>query len=146
MWTALIAYKSSGADELRSSVYQPLFSDLSAIKFATQALSAEAPPTAKSLPGLQQSGAFVRVPRRLRDGFRRTVEDASALHGRVAAFREVAIRQMSARMMNVRTEEMDRIWRQRAVNALQNLAAARPGMYDSVTMTLSHESRCGALL
>jgi hypothetical protein len=135
-------YKTNGAEELRAQVYRPLFSDLGIIKTFVLSLSSEQGPYLKSLPDLQKTGAFEQAPREVRDQFTRLADDASVLNAAVLSVRETVVREMSARIMVLRSEAFDIDWRQRTLRALN---VPGRGVSDSVSFQLSHEARSPAL-
>src|SRR5258708_5844167 len=65
--TALVyTYKTNGAQDLRTQVYQPLFADFNTLEQSVQTVSTESPGV-KTLPELTGSGALERIPTKLRE-------------------------------------------------------------------------------
>src|SRR5216683_5151901 len=67
LWGSYYGYKTNGAEELRTHVYQPLFSDLVIVEEALETVSAEKPPVMKALSELKRTGALARLPDHLRE-------------------------------------------------------------------------------
>jgi hypothetical protein len=137
LWGAVFTYKTTGAQELRTQLYQPLFTDLAITKNATESLSSEAP-SPKTLPELQRTGVFERAPQHLREEFVRIADSAASLRAAVLAVRDIVIREASAQLMAIRSQELDREWHARAVARLQ---IPGKGISDSSTQTFRHEAR-----
>lgn len=141
MWGAAYTYKTTGATELRTQVYQPLFSDLVVVEEAVEALSAEKPSFMKALPELKRTGGFELVPRGLRERILRISEQSSKIDAAVQTVRELALREMSSRIVHLRTEEADRTWQQKAVRTLREMSQSQKGIADSFRFTMRHEGR-----
>lgn len=139
------SYKTTGANELRTQVYQPLFSDLVTVEEAIQAISAEKPPLVKALPELKRTGALELVPNHIRGRVVKVFEEASTIHSTVHAVRELALREISSRITQIRTEQVDRIWQQKAVSILRDMSSSKKGVADSVSFTMRHEGRSRAV-
>ena len=138
-------YKSTGSDDLRSRVYQPLFADLMSIKESVQSLAVEKPPSLKALPELKQSGAFLRVPVKIRSDFDRIADEASKVHSAALTLNELVLREISSRIMQIRAESDDREWHARTSRTLINLSLSQKGVGESVTQTFTHEARSRAM-
>ena len=141
IWGAGYTYKTTGATELRTQVYQPLFSDLVVVEQSIEALSAENPPLMKALPELKRTGGFELVPRDLRERILRISEQSSKVDAAVQTVRELALREMSARIVHLRTQESDRAWQQKAVRILREMSKSQKGIADSFSFTMRHEGR-----
>jgi len=139
--TAGAAYKSSGAEELRAQVYQPLYGDVRSAEEAVEAVSIEKPPVMQKLPELRQTGAFERIPRAVQIRVLKVSEDAQKVHTAVLAVNEMILREMSARITQIRSEEVDRVWRQSASQRLRDMSTSKKGISDSVIFSLSHSGR-----
>lgn len=137
----MYTYKSTGSDELRAKVYQPLFADLIAVKESVQSVGVEKPPSTKALPELKQSGAFERVPFQIQLDLQRITDEASKIHLAVLTLNELVLREISSRIMQTRTETIDRDWHQRTSHSLLELSQQQKGIGDSVTQSFTHEAR-----
>lgn len=145
IWGLAYTYKTAGANELRTQVYQPLFSDLVNVEEAVQAVSAEKPPLMKALPELKQTGALELVPNHIRERILKVSEETSTIHTAVHAVRELALREISSRISQIRSEQADRIWQQKAVSSLREMSKSKKGIADSVSFTMRHEGRSRAV-
>ncbi len=141
MWGAVYTYKTTGATELRTQVYQPLFSDLVVIEESIEALSAERPSLMKAFPELKRTGGVELVPRGLRERILRIAEQSSKIDAAVQTVRELALREMSSRIVHLRTQESDRAWHEKTVRTLREMAKSQKGIADSFSFTMRHEGR-----
>jgi len=140
--TAYNGYKTTGADELRTRVYQPLYSDLVVVEQALQTVSAEKPPVMKALSELRQTGAFARVPIHLRERIVKLSDDVSRFHTAIFPVRELVVRETSSRISQVRSENAHRVWHEKTVNVLRQRARSQKGFSDSVSLgSFRHEGR-----
>ena len=141
IWGAGYTYKTTGATELRTQVYQPLFSDLVVVEHSIEALSAENPSLMKALAELKRTGGLELVPRGLRERILRIAEQSSKVDAAVQTVRELALREMSSRIVQLRTAESDRVWQQKAVQVLREMSKSQKGISDSLSFTMRHEGR-----
>jgi hypothetical protein len=139
--TLIHAYKTVGAEELRRDVYQPLFVDVVDLVESIQAIGSEKPALMMGLTTIQKTGALQRVPTELRDRLLSARESASTLNADVLAIRELVLREMSFRIMRIRSEQEDRAWHDRAVRNLQEISKSRKGIADSTSFMFRHEGR-----
>jgi hypothetical protein len=121
IWSAEYTYKTTGATELRTQVYEPLFSDLVAVEESVDALSAEQLAIMKSLSERKRTGGAHLVPRGLRECILRISEQSSKVDAAVQTVRELALREMSSRIVHLRTEDSDRAWHQKTIRALREV-------------------------
>lgn len=141
LWGAGAAYKYAGADELRAQVYQPLYADVHSLEESVQALSVEKLPTTQKLAELRQTGAFERIPSGIQARILKALDEATKVHTAVMAVNELIVREMSSRIIHIRTEESDRIWLEKASQKLRKTFGSGKGISDSVLFTLSHTGR-----
>src|SRR5437870_4824218 len=134
IWGAIYTYKSTGADELRTKVYQPLYGDLVRVEESLQAVSAEKMSILKAFPELRQTGAFERIPNVLQGRLLKVFEEEPQIHTAVLAVNEIVVREMSTRIMQIRTEEKDRKWLQKTSSALRKMSTSQKGISDSVML------------
>ena len=143
VWGSLSLYKSSGADELRTQIYQPLYADVLAVEESIQAVSPEKLPIMKALPALRRTGATERIPSQIQSRLVKISEEAQRIHTAVTAVNEIIIREMSSRIMQVRSDNTDRTWVQKASEILRQISSAGKGISDSVIVfhAYSHSAR-----
>lgn len=55
------------------------------------------------------------------------------------------LREMSSRIVRLRTEKVDRAWQQKTVQTLQELSRSQRGIADSFSFTMRHEGRSRAV-
>lgn len=147
VWGSIFTYKSSGAEELRTQIYQPLYVDICSIEGSVQAVSTEKFPVIQTLPTLRRTGAFERIPIHLQDRILKASEQAQRLYSAVTAINEIVIREMSSRIMKVRSEDTDRMWAHNACETLCRTSSSGRGISDSVTLFdgYSHSGRSRAM-
>jgi hypothetical protein len=137
-------YKTSDADELRTLIYQPLYADLVKVENSLRAVSIDGLPPDKVLRELRQTGAIERVPGTLKNRLVKVFEESTEAHMAALAVKEIVIREMSARIMEIRTEESDRAWHQKTGVLLREMSMAKPkkGISDLFTLAegVTHES------
>lgn len=141
IWVAIYTYKSTGADELRTKVYQPIYADLVRAEESLQAVSVEKMSIPKAFPELRQTGAFERIPSPLQRRLLKVFEEEPKIHTAVLAVSEIVAREMSSRIMQIRTEEKDRKWLQHTSSALREMSTSKKGISDSVTFSFKHAAR-----
>ena len=93
-------------------------------------------PPDKALKELRQTGAIERVPSTLKKRLVRVFEKATATHMAALAVHEIVIREMSSRIMEIKTEEADRAWHQKTSDALREMSKSmsKKGISDMVTL------------
>jgi hypothetical protein len=137
----IYTYKTNGAQDLRTQIYQPVFTDFTILEQSVQAVSLESP-TIKTLPGLIGSGALERIPSGLRERILKANEDVNEMNAAVSQVTDVILREVSSRIMKIRTEEIDRDWLQRASAQLRAQSESGKGISDAAIFTLkAHSSR-----
>lgn len=137
------AYKTTGANELRTQVYQPLYADLIKVETSIQAASAEHPAFMKALQELKGSGALEQIPLDIREPLIKISEEVATIQNAIIGVREIAIREMSARILQIRTKEKDYAWQNRTESILRAQSKAQKGYADTVTLLskMNHETR-----
>jgi hypothetical protein len=135
-------YKTTGADELRTHVYQPLYADLVKVENLLKAPSVERLPSGKALNELGETGAIELVPGILKGRLDKVFKEATNIHMAAIAVHEIVIREMSSRIMEIRTEEADRAWLQKTSGVLREMQMSKKGISDSVTLAegVTHDS------
>jgi hypothetical protein len=143
VWGSISTYKSSGAEELRTQIYQPLYADILSLEESTKAVSREKLPVMKALPALRRTGAIEQIPGRIQSRLVKISEEAQRIHTAVTAVNEFIIREMSSRITQVRSDSIDRTWNQKASEIIRQLSASGKGISDSVTLfsAYSHSGR-----
>lgn len=131
IWTAIYTYKSTGADELRTKVYQPLYADLVRVEESLQAVSVEKMSILKAFPEIRKTGAFERIPSSLQRRLLKVFEEEPKIHTAILAVNEIVVREMSSRIMQIRTEEKDLKWLQKTSSALREMSTSKKGISDS---------------
>ena len=135
-------YKTSDADELRTLIYQPLYADLVKVENSLQAVSIDGFPPDKALRELRQTGAIERVPGTLKGRLVKVFDGAMATYMATLAVHEIVVREMSSRIMEIRTEESDHVWREKTSGALREMSMSKKGISDSFALAegVTHES------
>jgi len=143
--TLAYTYKATDANELRTQVYQPLYADLVKVENSLTAVNIEGLPPDKALKELRQTGAIERVPGTLKGRLVKVFKESTETHMAALAVHEIVIREMSSRIMEIRTEEADRAWLQKTSGALRemSMSMSKKGISDSVTLAegVTHDSR-----
>ena len=106
-------YKTSDADELRTLVYQPLYADLKKVETAIEVISLDNLPPDQALTELRRNGAVNRLPATLSKRIEKVFQDATETHMSALEVKEIVIREMSSRIIEIRTEEVDKAWFQK---------------------------------
>lgn len=127
-------YQSTGADELRAKVYQPLYAELVRVEELLQSASAERVPNLKDFSEIRQTGAFERIPSPLRRRLQNVFEEEPKIHVAVLAVNELIVREMSSRIIQIRTEEQDRAWLEKTSRTLREMSTSEKGISDSVML------------
>jgi hypothetical protein len=137
------AYKTTGANELRIQVYQPLYADILNVEQSIQAVSTEAPVFMKAFNELRGSGAFQQTPLDLQRHIVKMSEDVSTIQLAITAVRDIALREMSVRILKIRNEQKDRAWRNKAESVLREMSQSKAGFSDTATLfsKMNHEAR-----
>ena len=142
--TLVYNYKTSDADELRALIYQPLYADLVKVENSLKAVSVDGLPLDKVLKELRQTGAIEGVPGTLKTRLMKVFEEATDVHLTALAVKEIIIREMSARIMEIRTEEADRAWQQKTSVVLREMSVgkSKKGISDRFTLAegVTHDS------
>ena len=136
-----LSYKYAGADDLRTNVYQPLYSEVAEIEGSLQANSPEMPIVNSSLNSLKRTGDFGRMPRHLQDRIEAAYTQAESLGSDVPLVTEQIQRLVSSRLVQLRTEEEDHAWNRNATRRLEEEQASRPGISPMVTFSFNHTAR-----
>jgi hypothetical protein len=131
----------AGADDLRTKVYQPLYSEVTEIEEAVQANSTEKPIVNSSLLSVKRTGDFGRMPRHLQDRIEAAYTRAKDIGSDVPLVTEQIQRLVSARLTHLRTEEEDHAWRINATKRLEEEQLSRPGISPMVTFSFNHAGR-----
>lgn len=118
-------YKTSDADELRTLVYQPLYADLVKVENSLKAIDIKELPPDKTLKELTRTGAIERVPSSLKRRLVKAFKDSTETHMAALAVHEIIIREMSSRIMKIRTEEGDRAWFRKTSDALREMSLSK---------------------
>jgi len=136
-----LMYKYTGADDLRTKIYQPLYSEVAGIEESLQANSTEKPVVNSSLQSVKRSGDFGRMPRDLQNRIEEAYTRAGTIQSDVSSVTEQVQRLLSVRLTQLRTEEVDQIWRRNATEKLQEEQALRPGISPMLMFTFNHAGR-----
>jgi hypothetical protein len=136
-----LTYKYTGADDLRTKIYQPLYSEVAGIEESLQANSTEKPVVNSSLQSVKRSGDFGRMPRDLQTRIGEAYTRAEGIGSDVPLVTQQIQRLVSARLMDLRTEEGDHTWHRNATKRLEEEQASRQGISPMVTFTFSHSGR-----
>jgi hypothetical protein len=140
----LAGYKYNGAEDLRNTLYRPLYTELSQIESSLQQDVMLAQFTTNTKNTLEQSGEWNRLPRELRDSLSSVYAKASAAQGDLT-FLETLQRSTSDRVRYIRTQEQDAAWTQHMLAALNAELRAKPGISGIRSFTMKHVGRSPAL-
>ena len=138
-------YKYTGADDQRSKIYQPLYSEVASIEEALEANSTEKPFVSKTLATIKRSGDYGRMPTHLQNTMQEAYTRAGSVQSDVFPVTEQIQRLISLRLAQLRTEEVDQIWRREATKKLQEEQALRPGISPMRMFTFTHAGRSPGL-
>ena len=130
----IINYKASHAEELRTLVYQPLYDDLVEVEKALKAVSIAKMPPTKALNHLKQNGGIERIPSNMKERLIRVSQEAGDAHMAASEVHEIVIREMSSRIMVIRSERADREWLAKTTDALREMTMSKKGISDRVTL------------
>lgn len=130
----LYTYKTTGSEELRTLVYQPLYADLVQVENSLKAVSIQQMPLTKALNDLKQNGAIERIPGTLKERLFRASQEAGEIHNAAFNVHEIVIREMSSRVMEVRTEKADREWLKKTGDSLREQSKSKKGKSDQFTL------------
>ena len=137
------AYKTTGANELRTQVYQPLHADILNVEQSIQAVSTETLVFMKAFNELKGSGAFQQTPLDLQRRIVKISDDVSAIQLAITAVREIALRGRCLHGFS-KSEQNRKIehWRNKAESVLRD-AQSKAGFSDTATLfsKMNHEAR-----
>jgi hypothetical protein len=134
-------YKYSGADELRSKFYQPLYREVAQIEKFVESGTASEPFPTEVLKLLKDTGGAERLPRALWRETEAAYGKAGELSGCIHTLTERIQRLVSARIVQLRTKEIDAEWRRNAVELLQKDLASKEGVSSVREFTFRHAAR-----
>ena len=137
-------YKTSDADQLRTLVYQPLYADLNKVEFAINTINLDKLPPDEALTELRRTGAINLIPSRLKTRVVNVFREATDTHMSGLEVKEIVIREMSSRIMEIRTEEVDKAWFEKTSRVIRETPTSKKkGISDSVTLGegITHHSR-----
>jgi hypothetical protein len=140
----LAGYKYNGAEDLRNTLYRPLYSELSQVESTLQQDVMLAQFATNTKNTLEQSGEWNRLPKELRDSLSSVYAKASAAQGDLA-FLEMLQRSISDRVKHIRTQEQDAAWTQNALAVLNAELRAKPGESGVRAFTMKHVGHSPAL-
>ena len=137
-------YKTSDADQLRTLVCQPLYADLNKVEFAINTINLDKLPPDEALTELRRTGAINLIPSRLKTRVVNVFREATDTHMSGLEVKEIVIREMSSRIMEIRTEEVDKAWFEKTSRVIRETPTSKKkGISDSVTLGegITHDSR-----
>jgi hypothetical protein len=137
----LQTYKSTGVDDLRTQIYQPLLSDLESAGVAAQTVSTLRAPSMINLANLGRNGGLARIPSALRARLTDISTRCSQFYSAIPAVHETALREISARLLQLRSEDADRKWEEDTISVLSESARRGKGVYNKISFTMNHEGR-----
>jgi hypothetical protein len=132
--TLAYTYTTSDADALRTRVYQPLYADLIKVENSIKSVSIEQMPLTKALNDLKQNGAIERIQGTMKERLLKVSHEAGETHIAALNVHEIVIREMSSRIMVIRSKETDRKWLQKTSNALSDMSKSKEGKSDQFTL------------
>ena len=107
------------------------------------AVSIDGIPPDNALKELTKTGAIERIPHSLKIRLVKVFGEATGTHMAALAVKEIVIREMSSRIMGIRTEEADRAWFEKTGGILREMSEAnsKKGISDRFTMGegITHE-------
>ena len=131
----LYDYKNTNANELIKDVYQPLYADLVKVETAINAISLDDFPPDQALKELTRTGAIDRVPSTLRRQVVSVFRESTDTYMSALEVKEIVIREMSSRIMKIRTEATDKTWLDKTSQIIRETPASnKKGISDKVTM------------
>lgn len=136
-------YKNTNANELSKDVYQPLHADLKKVETAINAISLDDFPPDQALAELTRTGAIDRIPSALRSRVVSVFREATDTYMSALEVKEIVIREMSSRIMKIRTEEMDKVWHEKTSQVIRvTPTSKKKGISDTMTMVegVTHDS------
>jgi hypothetical protein len=135
-WT----YKSTGADELRNKVYQPLYMDLAKTEAAIDGVS----PYGTNLVGaMAADGRLERIPPSVRRKITGLYPEFGELQSAMFTVKRAIQQQPSLCVSQTRTEESDRTWATAIATKLRS--APEVGISSLYQFKMKHAGRSAAL-
>ena len=132
-------YVNSGADSLRSELYEPLYAEVVKVEQGLEArtLSYELPD--KEFHRLQESGRLERLPRSSREKLQKLYEESGELRVRIVSLTGAIRQDVSRNIRGLRTEADDQKWFD---DAMRRTKAAEVSQDSSIlSFTFRHAGR-----
>lgn len=105
---AYVNYINSGADSLRTEVYEPLYSEVTLMEQSIQSLTPSRTFETKTFESLAQKGELYRLPKSIRSDVQHTYEEATRLQGEVLFSDRSAETLVAQQIQRIRAPESDR--------------------------------------
>ncbi len=133
-------YKTTGAEDLRTKAYQPLFAELAGVRQSLEGGTSTEIFDSKALQALQKSGDIERIPPSLRNKVIATYKEANDVQSSITSITELVQRHISVRIAKLRTAQLDQKWRLQATKRLEGLAKQQ-GWSPIRSQTFHHAGR-----
>lgn len=133
----LAVYKYNGAEDLRNSIYRPLYSELSQVEQSLQQPTFVINIPSQSKSNLEATGDLNRIPEQLRQEITGAYRNAIAAQGGLTAV-ELVQRMSSERIQSIRTQEQDAKWKNKTVAELEAQLRTKPGISGIRSFTMQH--------
>ena len=133
-------YIYTGAEDLRSKVYEPLFSEISKLE-SLAAVDSLQPFLGSTMDNLVRSGSVERLPKYIRHEITAVYQDFSGLQRDKYSVAEIIQRSMSAQIATIRTEADDKAWALTISKKLRAESNTKPGITAIATFHFTHAAR-----
>lgn len=138
-------YTSTGAEELRTKVYQPLYGEISKADLLVLGGSWDSFNNAV-MNSLSQSGDLERIPAPLRRRITATYGEISRIQSDLLSVTELVQRNISQQIITgIRTQVEDQKWSIATSKKLRSESEAKPGISDMTSFQFKHTARGRAI-
>ena len=136
-----LIWNYAGAEDLRTKVYQPLYSEVASFENFLEAMNQTAPFSTDTRHALKTKGEWHRLPQSLQREIDQVYEQASEMFGALTSLSPRLQRLMSAKIMNLRTSESDAQWTRKAVEQLRQAERNEQGISPARSFVMKHTGR-----
>ncbi len=130
-------YKYHESEDLRNSIYRPLYAELSQIQNAIQQNHMSVDFSAATKSQLEEKGELNRIPKQLREQVERAYVDAASLIGDTGPPEKID-RITSTQVQQIRTQQQDNEWSRRTVADMNAVLMSKPGSSASRSFEFKH--------
>jgi hypothetical protein len=142
---AYAGYVNTGADSLRSDIYQPLYREIDAMELCLQANNLEQGYSSNTLDALTSNGNLLRIPKSLRTQITTLYQEAGQAHSHILPIAHKISVMMPQEVRRIRTETDHKTWIDNTLSQLNAASDLNTGSFPLMSFTFNHAARSPAL-